>query len=80
MCRAIFRWLTAKNLYSIIFDSQLPGSPEQLIMAFRDGNVSYAKIFECLATYVCIKGKKVIFPSFGCLCFCPPFLAFVNDM
>ena len=52
MCRAIFRWLTAKNLYTIMFDSQLPGSPEALIMAFKDGKVTYAKIFECLATCV----------------------------
>ena len=50
--RAIFRWLTAKNLYTIMFDSQLPGSPEALIMGFKDGEVTYAQIFQCLATYV----------------------------
>jgi len=50
LCRVIFRWLTAKNLYTIMFDSQLPGSPEALIMAFKDGKTNYAKIFECLAT------------------------------
>lgn len=33
--RAIFRWLTTKNLYTIFFDSQLPGTPEQLIIGFR---------------------------------------------
>jgi len=48
--RAIFRWLTAKNLYTIMFDSQLPGSPEQLLTEFKDGKVTYAKIFECLAS------------------------------
>lgn len=51
-CRAIFRWMTTKNLYTIMFDSELPGSPEQVIGAFKDGKTTYAKIFECLCVYV----------------------------
>jgi len=31
-----------------MFDSELPGSPEQVIGAFKDGKTTYAKIFECL--------------------------------
>jgi len=50
--RAIFRWMTTKNLYTIMFDSELPGSPEQVIGAFKDGKTTYAKIFECLCVYV----------------------------
>lgn len=49
--RAIFRWMTTKNLYTIMFDSELPGSPEQVIGAFKDGKTTYAKIFECLCVY-----------------------------
>jgi len=40
--------MTTKNLYTIMFDSELPGSPEQVIGAFKDGKTTYAKIFECL--------------------------------
>ncbi|ESO06527.1 hypothetical protein HELRODRAFT_188380 [Helobdella robusta] len=49
--RAIFRWMTTKNLFTIMFDSELPGSPEQVLGAFKDGKTTYAKIFECLACY-----------------------------
>jgi len=35
-----------------MFDSELPGSPEQVIGAFKDGKTTYAKIFECLCVYV----------------------------
>jgi len=44
--------MTTKNLYTIMFDSELPGSPEQVIGAFKDGKTTYAKIFECLCVYV----------------------------
>jgi len=35
-----------------MFDSELPGSPEQVIGSFKDGKTTYAKIFECLCVYV----------------------------
>ncbi len=47
-CRAIFRWMTTKNMYTIMFDSELPGSPEQVLGGFKDGKTTYARIFECL--------------------------------
>lgn len=49
--RAIFRWMTTKNMFTIMFDSELPGSPEQIISGFKDGKTTYARIFECLAQY-----------------------------
>ena len=48
--RAIFRWMTTKNMFTVMFDSELPGSPEQVISGFKDGKTTYARIFECLAT------------------------------
>ena len=44
----IFRWMTTKNMYTIMFDSELPNSPEQIVAGFKDGKVTYARIFECL--------------------------------
>jgi len=32
-----------------MFDSELPGSPEQVLGGFKDGKATMAKIFECLA-------------------------------
>ena len=31
-----------------MFDSELPGSPEQILGGFKDGKVTYARIFEVL--------------------------------
>lgn len=50
--RAIFRWMTTKNMYTVMFDSELPGSPEQIIAGFKDGKTTYARIFECLCKCV----------------------------
>ena len=50
--RAIFRWMTTKNMYTIMFDSELPGSPEQVLGGFKDGKTTYARIFECLCRYI----------------------------
>jgi len=41
--------MTAKNLFTVMFDSELPGSPEQVLGAFKDGKSTYARVFECLA-------------------------------
>ena len=46
--RAIFRWMTTKNMYTIMFDSELPGSPEAILGGFKDGGTTYARIFEAL--------------------------------
>ena len=39
-----------------MFDSELPGSPEQILGAFKDGKTTYAKIFECLSRFVDFMG------------------------
>ena len=31
-----------------MFDSELPGSPEQVLAGFRDGKTTYARIFEII--------------------------------
>lgn len=49
--RAIFRWMTTKNMFTIMFDSELPASPEQVLGGFKDGKTTYARIFECLCNY-----------------------------
>jgi len=51
-----------------MFDSELPGSPEQVIGAFKDGKTTYAKIFECLCVYV----KLILLRCeiFASSCFC----------
>ena len=43
--------MTTKNMYTIMFDSELPNSPEQIVAGFKDGKVTYARIFECLCRY-----------------------------
>lgn len=44
--------MTEKNMYTIMFDSELPGTPEQVLGGFKDGKTTYAKIFECLCRYI----------------------------
>jgi hypothetical protein len=39
-------------MYTIIFDGELPGSPEQIISGFKDGKTTYSKIYECMCWYV----------------------------
>lgn len=46
--RVLFRWMTSKHMYSIEFAGAPPGSPEELIMGFRDGKSTYCRIFELL--------------------------------
>lgn len=47
--RVIFRWMTCKELQTISFDNVKPGSEEQLLMAFKSGKATYARIFETMA-------------------------------
>jgi len=49
--RAIFRWMTARDLLTISFETAPPGSPEQLLISFKAGKTTYARIFECLARH-----------------------------
>jgi hypothetical protein len=49
--RAIFRWMTARDLHTISFEDANPGSPEQLLLSFQAGKTTYARIFECLARH-----------------------------
>jgi len=47
--RMIFRWLTAKNLHTLEFDTDQPSPPERLLAAFKSGSGSYARAFEYMA-------------------------------
>jgi len=50
--RSIFRWLTAKNLHALEFDTDHPTPPERLLAAFKSGTGSYARAFEYMARFV----------------------------
>jgi len=50
--RILFRWLTAKNLCGLEFDSEQPSPPEKLLAAFKSGTGSYARTFEYMARHV----------------------------
>ena len=39
-------------MYTIMFDSELPGTPEQVLGGFKDQKTTYARIFECLCRFV----------------------------
>ena len=61
--RTIFRWLTAKNLSALDFDTDHPTLPEKLLSAFKSGNGSYARAFEYMARCVCwqfVNGKTAV--------------------
>lgn len=48
--RAIFRWMTCSDLNNISFAGEpKPNSAEQLLVNFKSGKTTYARIFECLA-------------------------------
>jgi hypothetical protein len=48
--RAIFRWMTCRDFNSISFSEDAKeGLAEQLLLAFKSGKTTYARIFECLA-------------------------------
>lgn len=50
--RTVFRWLTAKNLCALEFDTDEPSPPEKLLAAFKSGTGSYARAFEYMARHV----------------------------
>ena len=50
--RAIFRWMTCKNMYTIGFTSAPKGSPEEVLESFKNKKGTYARIFETLCGYV----------------------------
>ncbi|PVD31076.1 hypothetical protein C0Q70_10353 [Pomacea canaliculata] len=51
-CRAIFRWMTSKNMYTISFrDGAKPGSPEEVLQSFKNKQGTYARIFETMCRY-----------------------------
>nr|AAK49949.1 hillarin [Hirudo medicinalis] len=49
--RAIFRWLTCKDLHKIKFLEVKQNSPELLLSLFKEGKATYARIFECIARH-----------------------------
>lgn len=57
--RTIFRWLTAKNVHALEFDTDQPTAPERLLAAFKSGAGSYARAFEYMARYVFFNISKL---------------------
>ncbi|XP_013408285.1 uncharacterized protein LOC106172195 isoform X2 [Lingula anatina] len=49
--RAIFRWMTSKNLHTVQFDKEPKNSPEEIVCGFRSKKSTYARIFETLCLY-----------------------------
>ncbi|CAH1783750.1 unnamed protein product, partial [Owenia fusiformis] len=49
--RVIFRWMTAKNMYTVAFREELAGSPEEVLCAFKNKRGTYARIFETLCSF-----------------------------
>jgi len=58
--RTIFRWLTAKNLHMLEFDTDLSTPPERLLAAFKSGAGSYARAFEYMARYVFLRNLNYV--------------------
>lgn len=50
--RAIFRWMTCKNMYTISFANAPKGSPEEVLESFKNKKGTYARIYETLCGYV----------------------------
>jgi hypothetical protein len=51
-CRAIFRWMTSKNMYTINFrEGAKPNSPEEVLLSFKNKQGTYARIFETLCRF-----------------------------
>ena len=45
--------MTCRDFGSISFSGEVkPGSPEQLLLAFKSAKTTYARIFECMARLV----------------------------
>ncbi|XP_041369562.1 hillarin-like [Gigantopelta aegis] len=50
--RVIFRWMTSKNMYTIQFrDGAQAGSPEEVLLSFKNKQGTYARIFETLCRF-----------------------------
>lgn len=49
--RAIFRWMTSRNMYTINFQDVQKGSPEEVLVSFKNKKGTYARIFETLCGY-----------------------------
>ncbi|XP_052771924.1 uncharacterized protein LOC128211311 [Mya arenaria] len=49
--RAIFRWMTSKNMYNIDFKNIQKGSPEEVLTSFKNKKGTYARIYETLCGY-----------------------------
>ncbi|KAK3095942.1 hypothetical protein FSP39_021116 [Pinctada imbricata] len=49
--RAIFRWMTCKNMYTINFESVKSGTPEDVLTSFKNKKGTYARIFETMCNH-----------------------------
>ncbi|XP_046335302.2 uncharacterized protein LOC124117442 [Haliotis rufescens] len=50
--RVIFRWMTSKNMYTISFRENVrAGSPEEVILSFKNKQGTYARIFETMCRF-----------------------------
>ena len=60
--RVIFRWMTSKNMYTISFkDGAKGGSPEEVLLSFKNKQGTYARIFETLCRCVGFTFLHVIY-------------------
>ncbi|BHF57666.1 hypothetical protein SprV_0100060900 [Sparganum proliferum] len=49
--RVIFRWMTTKNMQKMTFQEVSAGSPEEILLMFKQNKTSFAKIYEIMCTY-----------------------------
>ncbi|CAL8095195.1 unnamed protein product [Calicophoron daubneyi] len=49
--RAIFRWMSSKDMQNIRFQSFMPNSPEEVLLSFKNNRGTFARIFEIMCSY-----------------------------
>ena len=54
ICRPIFLWLCSKDLEKIEFENVAKDSPEEILMNLRNGQTTYAVVFEILCRCVVV--------------------------
>ncbi|KAL8579137.1 hypothetical protein ACOMHN_036076 [Nucella lapillus] len=56
--RVIFRWMTSKNMHAMTFkDGAGPGSPEEVLLSFKNKQGTYARSFEVLCRFAGLTSK-----------------------
>ncbi|VEL29285.1 unnamed protein product [Protopolystoma xenopodis] len=57
--RVIFRWMTSKDMFKIQFKSVFPGTPEEVLLSFKQNKGTFARIFEAMCSYSGIYCKTI---------------------